>query len=282
MDNFAVKSDLKSNRIVEYRIPKEIRFLFLVILSADGKKGGVLNKIITDKEITLEERVNFIISSMFEPWFNNYEIDKDVRDYILKLCTHSMIESEKFRLEILADMKKSIISHLDSLAMPFSLKEFLGSSFQIEDASNKNTNIDADNYEELNPSNLKEYVTVVHPDALKLFMKNQYHYQNEFFYLYMSMINKVSQRWLELVVDFVKYRFSLIPELVPDIETLFEEAQQESEEEINKADFGIECRREINGITNNLLVNLLQDSHYSDYFDSSIIERYNGNNENDT
>ena len=231
MDNFAVKSKSKKDKIIGYQIPVVVKNLFLSFLLADGRKGGTLNKLNEDKEITTEERLNFMMIMRAEMMFT--DTDTSISDRILKAMYKEITDIEELKSEILAGMTDNINSCVEAVTMLHPIKEILTKGMlEPKYGANKNPDIDIDNYENLNPSTVKDYLNKLGLDSYNVLAK----YHKELLQIYEDMIDKASKAWLELVVDFAKYTIALVPEPVTDDdEEILVEEMYEKKQAKNKA-----------------------------------------------
>ena len=202
LDSFAIKSDVSPNKIQGYKIPKAIRGIFKMFLLADGDKGKTISKLLTQKadKISSEESIDHVMMSI------EAESATPISDSVLEIFRESLTKSEAQRIERTATVENIVRSHMLSLSTPLPFGEWMSSIIsKYINIENKASNIDIENYENLNPNTVNDYLRQIPPDSF-LFDSTD---ERILFDLYESMIEKVSKKWLEFAMDYAKLRKAL-------------------------------------------------------------------------
>jgi hypothetical protein len=175
-----------------------------MLLLVEGKKGSTLNKLRTNKDdkISPLERIEHMMKI--------FELDPNMRDdaEFFEDMKNDSIKLEEYKADALESVKNTIFAHFDSVIGFGSFKDWLSFVFgNRANRKNKNldgnadTNIDIDDYDNLNTENISKYLK---SDTLGFGVSTDN--MDIIFGTYISMMEAVSKKWLEFVVDYAKIK----------------------------------------------------------------------------
>jgi len=199
LDAFAVKSESNPNRILEYKIPKDVRPVFEVFLSAKGEMRKAISNLKNQKfdKITLEEAVEHIALVREIRHAGNELYGGETEEF-----KESITKKQNLRTETINYASEMADSYISSLTMPFTLKEWLTVFFGRHMNNQPDNSVDINDYDNLNPHTIIKYLSNIQPE--------RYYFDGDdeklIYDLYKNMIEKTSEKWLIFVLEYAKSR----------------------------------------------------------------------------